>query len=96
MTVYVIAQLSFTDRAAYNRYQQRFMGVLQHHRGRLLAADEHPVALEGRWDHDKLVLLSFDDEPAFRAWSESAAYQEISRDRKAGATAVVLLVRGLP
>lgn len=94
MTVYVIAQLSFVDRAAYNRYQQRFMGVMQRYRGRLLAADEHPAVLEGTWDRDKVVLLSFADEVAFREWSESLEYQEISRDRKAGAVAVVLLVHG--
>ena len=95
MTVYVIAQLSFVDRAAYDRYQQRFMGVMQRYRGRLLAADEHPAVLEGAWDRDKVVLLSFPDESAFREWSESPEYQEISRDRKAGARAVVLLVRGI-
>jgi uncharacterized protein (DUF1330 family) len=40
-------------------------------------------------------LMSFPDEPAFWEWSNSAEYQEISKDRKAGATAVVLLVKGI-
>jgi hypothetical protein len=35
--------------------------------GRLLSADEHPAVLEGAWDRDKLVLMSFPDEAAFRA-----------------------------
>jgi uncharacterized protein (DUF1330 family) len=95
VTVYVVAQLSFVERRAYDRYQQRFLGVLQRYRGRLLAADEHPSVLEGVWDRDKIVLLSFPDKAAFREWSESAEYQEISRDRKAGALAVVLLVHGI-
>jgi uncharacterized protein (DUF1330 family) len=38
--------------------------------------------------------MSFPDEAAFRAWGNSAEYLEISRDRKAGAQAVVLLVKG--
>jgi len=42
-----------------------------------------------------VVLLSFPDEPAYREWAESAEYQEIATDRKAGSTAVVLLVKGL-
>ena len=35
--------------------------------GRLLSADEHPLVLEAEWDRDKLVLMSFPDEAAFRA-----------------------------
>lgn len=95
MTVYVVAQLSFVDRAAYERYRQRFMGVMNRYRGCLLAADEHPTVLEGVWDRDKVVLMSFPDEQAFAQWSQSPEYQEILQDRKAGATAVVLLVQGI-
>jgi uncharacterized protein (DUF1330 family) len=95
MTVYAIAQLTITDRAAYNRYQSRFMSVMNRYKGRVLAADEHPQVVEGQWDREKLVLLSFPDEAAFREWAESPDYQEIAKDRKAGSTAVVLLVRGI-
>jgi uncharacterized protein (DUF1330 family) len=95
VTVYAIAQLRFTDRAAYDRYQMRFMDVFGHYRGTLLAADERPQVVEGRWDRDKVVLMSFPDEAEFRCWSESLEYQNISKDREAGADAVVLLVKGL-
>ena len=96
MTVYALAQLSMQNRDAYNRYQSRFMGVFQQFRGRLLVADEHPAVLEGSWERDKVVLMSFPDEQAFREFHESPAYQEIAKDRKAGANAVVLLLRGVP
>ncbi len=96
MTVYAIAQLTITDRAAYNRYQSRFMEVMNRFKGRLLAADEHPQVLEGQWDREKVVLMSFPDEAAFREWADSPAYQEIAKDRKAGSEAVVLLVKGIP
>jgi uncharacterized protein (DUF1330 family) len=59
MIVYVVGQLKFTDRAAYERYAARFRGVLKQFGGRLLAADEPPEIIEGRWDRDKIVLLSF-------------------------------------
>ena len=95
MTVYAIAQLRFTDRAAYDRYQMRFMDVFRRYRGALLAADEHPQVVEGSWDREKVVLMSFPDQDEFRSWSESAEYQEISKDRDAGANTVVLLVEGL-
>ena len=96
MTVYAIAQLRFTDRAAYDRYQARFMEVFRRHPGTLLAADESPQVIEGQWDREKLVLMSFPDEDAFRDWAQSPEYQNISKDRLAGADTLVLLVKGLP
>ena len=95
MTVYAIAQLKFTDRAAYDRYQARFMEVFRRHPGTLLAADERPAVIEGEWDREKVVLMSFPNEAAFRGWAQSPEYQDISKDRLAGADTLVLLVKGL-
>jgi uncharacterized protein (DUF1330 family) len=95
MTVYAIAQLKFTDRAAYDRYQAQFMDVFRHHPGTLLAADEAPQVIEGTWDREKVVLMAFPDETTFREWAESPEYQRISEDRHAGADTVVLLVKAL-
>jgi uncharacterized protein (DUF1330 family) len=47
MTVYAIAQLKFTDRTAYDRYQARFMQVFTQFDGTVLAADEAPRVVEG-------------------------------------------------
>jgi uncharacterized protein (DUF1330 family) len=96
MAVYAIAQLTITDREAYNRYQARFMGVMSRFKGQVLAADESPQVVEGSWDRQKVVLLSFPDETAFWDWERSPEYQEIAKDRKAGSTAVILLARGFP
>lgn len=94
MAVYLLAQLRFTNREAYDRYQARFMDVFRQFNGRLLAADEHPAVLEGNWDREKVVLMSFPDAQSAEAFSSSSAYQEIAKDRKAGADAVVLMVHG--
>ena len=94
MTVYAIALLRFTDRPAYDRYQARFFDVFRKFNGRLLSTDEKPAVLEGEWDRDKLVLMSFPDEAAFHAWANSPEYLEIAKDRKAGADGIVLLARG--
>ncbi len=94
MTVYAIAQLKMTDRATYDRYQARFFDVFRQFNGRLLAADEAPQVLEGAWPFDKFVMMSFPDEASFAAFANSPGYLEISRDRKAGAQATVLLVKG--
>ena len=95
MTVYAIAQLKFTDRDAYNRYQAAFMEVFQRYSGTLLAADEAPRVVEGQWQRDKVVVMSFPDETSFREWAESPDYQRISEDCRAGADTVALLVQAL-
>ncbi|MFD0361272.1 DUF1330 domain-containing protein [Nocardia sp. GCM10030253] len=95
MTVYVVAQLKFSDRAAYDRYQARFMEIFVRYSGTLLAADESPQVVEGASDREKVVLMSFPDESAFRAWAQSPEYLEISEDRHMGADTVTLLVKGL-
>jgi uncharacterized protein (DUF1330 family) len=95
MSVYAIAQLWIHDPVAYGRYMDRFMDVFKNHKGRVLVADESPVILEGAWDGDKVVVVSFPDEASFRDWAESEDYLEIAKDRKAGAKSVILLVRGI-
>jgi uncharacterized protein (DUF1330 family) len=95
VTVYAIAQLSIHDRESYDRYQAAFMPIFQRYGGQLLAADEAPQPVEGSYERDKVVIMSFPDRDSFRAWSESPEYQEISKDRRAGADTVTVLVRGL-
>ena len=96
MSVYALAQLRIHDAERYGRYMSRFMPVLEKYNGVLLAADEAPRVLEGQWwDRNKVVLMEFADTAAFRAWATSPEYTEIAEDRKAGAEAVVLLIKGL-
>lgn len=96
MAVYALAQLRVHDPERYGRYMSRFMPVLNKYNGKLLAADDAPRVLEGQWwDRTKVVLMQFEDASAFRAWATSPEYTEIAEDRKAGADAVVLLIKGL-
>jgi uncharacterized protein (DUF1330 family) len=95
VTVYAIAQLSFTDEAAYRRYQARFWPVFKRFEGALLAADEAPLVTEGQWSGDKVVLMAFPDRAAYEAFANSPEYREIAADRLAGAQTVALLVQGL-
>ena len=95
MSVYIIAQLKFTRRELYDRYQARFFDVFRRFKGRVLVADEQPQVLEGRFERDKVVVLEFPDRAAAMEFQESSDYAEIAADRKAGADAVVIMVRGL-
>ena len=94
MAVYTIAQLKFTDIDAYRRYQKAFPAVFAKFNVKVLVADESPRVLEGDWPRDKVVVLAFPDEAEARRFANSPEYQEIAKDRKAGADAVVLMVKG--
>ena len=94
MTVYIVAQLKFTRRELYDRYQSRFADVFRKFKGKLLVADENPVVTEGNWERDKVVIMEFPDDAAALEFQTSPEYLEIAEDRKAGADAVVLTVRG--
>jgi uncharacterized protein (DUF1330 family) len=95
MTVYAIVQLKIHDRPTYDRYVARFMPVFEKFGGKVLAADDAPKVLEGKWDGNRVVLMSFPDKKAFFAWAGSTAYQEIAKDRIASAETTVLLAEGL-
>lgn len=94
MSAFVIAFLTFTDRVRYRSYQAGFDEVFRQFNGELLAADEAPGPLEGPVP-DKVVLMRFPDSDAARRFLESDAYAAISDDRRAGATAQAVLVKGL-
>ena len=96
MSVYGLGLITIEEREVYERYARRFIEVLRPFGGRLLAADEAPQVIEGNSSIGKVVLVEFGDERSFTDWFSSADYQEIAKDRRAGSTGAILLVRALP
>lgn len=95
MAVYTIAQLKFTDEAAYRRYQAAFPPIFAKFDGAVLIADEAPLVLEGAWPFSKIVVLRFPDEAEALRFTNDPDYTAIARDRIAGADGVVVLAKGL-
>lgn len=92
MTVYVLAQIRITDPIRYNRYRDAFLPTLRAFNGRLLVADTNPKVIEGEWCAEKAILIAFETEELFQGWMQSAEYQQISIDRRAGSTGTVILL----
>jgi uncharacterized protein (DUF1330 family) len=92
--VYVVVQLTIHDRERYDRYVSRFIPVIDLYDGEVVAVDDHPEVLQGTWDHDRVVLLSFPDRERFDSWASSQEYREIVPDRLASTEGPILLVRG--
>ena len=95
MTVYVIANVKFTKEELYRRYQAQFFDVFKQFKGRLLVADEAPRVLDGEFSYDKVVVMQFPDQAEAEHFLYSPAYEDISKDRIAGANVVSVLVHGL-
>jgi uncharacterized protein (DUF1330 family) len=79
---------------AYRRYIDAFSSVFARHGGRVLVADEAPILLEGAFKPDKVVVLEFPSEAEASRLLNDPDYERIGLDRKAGADAVVVMVRG--
>lgn len=95
MSAYVLAELQFTDVDRYRKYQAAFGPLFAQSGAKLLSADEAPTLLEGDWVGDKVVLMEFPDEKSALSFVESRDYEEISKDRKAGARTTALLLKGV-
>jgi len=94
MTCYIVGRIAIHDREAYGRYAAAFLPVLSQHGGRLLVSEEQPEVMEGDWDGRKLVVMSFENREAARAWASSPEYLEIAKDRHAGSHGIAVLAEG--
>jgi uncharacterized protein (DUF1330 family) len=95
MPVYVVAQVTITDRGCYDAYQAGFPEVFSKYRGELLAVDESPRVVEGEWPCTRTVLIRFPDEDEATRWYSSPEYQAIAQHRFAGARTNAVLVTGI-
>lgn len=95
MSVYVVAQLRFKDESRYRAYQLEFSKAFAQSKGRLLAADEAPMIMEGEWECNKIVLMEFRSGIEAQEFLGSAYYQEISKIRRDGADTIALLIQGV-
>ena len=95
MAVYIINNMTIHDRAAYDRYAAAFLPVFRKFDGALLAVQDAPPALEGRWPFDRTVIISFPSREAATRWIESPDYQAIVKDRYAGTVSNVVMLDGL-
>src|SRR5262249_5346492 len=95
MPVYFVAQVDVHDRAGYERYMQAAAAAAAPAGMRLLAIDDRPDVLEGKWHGPRTVILEFPSEEALRSWYDSPAYQAAAKIRWAATTSNVALVHGM-
>jgi len=91
---YILGQVRIKDPEIFSRYVSGFRRIFGQFGGRVLAVNDHPAALEGEWEADRLILLEFADRAAAVRFWNSPEYQEIVQYRHEAAESRVLMFDG--
>ena len=96
MAVYVVSLIDITDADGMRQYQANYPALVEAYGGSYLARGGKVEALEGCWNHDRLVVMSFPDREAALAWYHSPEYRPYIETRQRFGRATLLVVDGVP
>lgn len=94
MSSYFIALINIHDAARYEQYLAGFDEVFEKFQGEVVAVEDNPRVLEGKWPAGRTVLIRFPNDQAVRTWYESPEYQQLARYRQEASIASVAIVTG--
>ena len=95
MPVYFIAQVDIHDQADYDSYAQQAAASFAGLDAKVLAADDTPEVVEGKWHGPRTVMIEFADAAEFHKWYDSPEYQQAAKTRWAATDSNAALVKGL-
>jgi uncharacterized protein (DUF1330 family) len=95
MSAFVIADVTVTDPAGYERYKQLTPAAIAAFGGRFVARGGEAAALEGDWQPARLVIVEFPSLERARAWYDSVEYREAKALRQQTARTNMLIVDGV-
>ncbi|MDE0561410.1 DUF1330 domain-containing protein [Algoriphagus sp. NF] len=92
MPAYIIVQVDISDPQQYEAYKKLTPDTVKAFGGKFVLRGNPVEALEGSWDHDRLVMLEFADKETARQWYYSKEYQAAKEIRESAAQAKFFLV----
>lgn len=92
MPAYIIVQVDISDPQQYESYKKLTPDTVKAFGGKFVLRGNPVEALEGSWDHDRLVMLEFADKETARQWYYSKEYQVAKEIRESAAQAKFFLV----
>lgn len=95
MAVYVVSLIDVADPDSMQQYQNNYPALVESFGGTYLARGGKVEALEGSWDHDRMVVMEFPDREAALAWYRSPEYRPFIEARQRYSRATLLLVDGV-
>ncbi len=94
MPAYMLVEIAIHSPEVYEEYKKKTPTSLLPFEGKFLVRGLPVEALEGSWDHDRLVILEFPTREKALAWYHSTDYQSAKKLRDQAATSRFLLIGG--
>jgi uncharacterized protein (DUF1330 family) len=95
MSAYIVSRVRILDAEAMKRYMTEAPATVEAFGGRYLVRGNDVQALEGAWEHERMVVLEFPDKDSALAWYQSDSYRPLRELRQTSAEAVILLADGV-
>ena len=95
MAAYIVSRVRIHNLNAMQRYMNEAPATVSAFGGRYLVRGSDVRALEGEWEHERMVVVEFPDKDSARAWYESELYRPLRALRQGSAEAVILLADGV-
>ena len=94
MSYYFIASIKIHNQKEYKKYLAKIDEIFSRYKGTYLAVDSQPDVIEGDWNSDRIVRMSFDTKTNFEDFYYLIEYQGILKHRLNSAYCTSLLVKG--
>ncbi len=94
MSSYFIALIDIHDPDRYDLYLAGYDEIFDRYQGKVIAVDDSPTFLEGKWPARRTVLIEFPNETELRRWYDSPEYQALAQYRRDAADAAIAIIHG--
>jgi uncharacterized protein (DUF1330 family) len=95
MSAYIVSRVKVLGAEAMHWYMDAAPATVAAFGGRYLVRGNDVQALEGEWEHERMVVVEFPDKASALAWYQSDIYRPLRELRQSNAEAVILLAEGV-
>lgn len=92
MPTFILAEVDVTNPELYKQYAAQTPDSLKTFGGEFIIRANPVKVLEGDWNHDRLVLIRFENAQMAQNWYNSPFYQEIRGIRIQASKGKILLI----
>lgn len=92
MPAFILAEIDVNNPELYRKYASQTPDSMIPFGGEFIIRANPVQVLEGEWNHDRLVLIRFDNAKMAQDWYNSPTYQEIKGIRVQASSGKVLLI----
>lgn len=92
MSKIMVAIINIENKNGYKEYQDSVLPMFEEMGIDVLAVDDAPQAIEGDTRNQRMVVIRFENEEAFKDWYESEDYEKIKPIRLANSKGEVHLL----